>query len=210
MAYRSDPAPTASLVRRVAREAHEWTHAVAFGLPGAAGIRVRRLWTARILGAIGTGALFERDIVISGNENIYIGDGFRMLRYGTLDACGGRVEIGHRVAINESTCVSASEGGVITIGNDVLIAQNVVLRASNHAYRDTTKPINVQGHIAGRIDVGSDVWIAAGAVILPGVRIGDHAVVAAGAVVTRDVPEWAVVGGIPAREIAPRRNAVRL
>ena len=179
-----------------------------FALPGAAGIRARRLWTAQILGSIGAGALFERDIVISGNENIYIGEGFQMLRHGSLRACGGRIQIGHRVSINENTCVNAADGGAITIGDDVLIAQNVVLRACNHAYRDPTKPINRQGHVAGRIEVGSDVWIAAGAIILPGVRIGDHAVVAAGAVVTRDVPDWAVVGGIPAREIAPRRNAV--
>ena len=57
--------------------------------------------------------------------------------------------------------------------------------------------------------IGRDVWIAAGAGVTDGVTIGDHAVIGMGAVVTRDVPEWAIVGGVPARVIGDRRDCHR-
>jgi acetyltransferase-like isoleucine patch superfamily enzyme len=108
------------------------------------------------------------------------------------------------VSINSRVSIDASRGGRIIIGNDVLIGQNVVLRASNHLFSATDAAIVSQGHTGGEIVVEDDVWIGANVVIVPGVTIGAHAVVAAGAVVTHHVNAWTVVGGVPARVISHR------
>ena len=91
--------------------------------------------------------------------------------------------------------------GPVTIGNHVNLAQGIVVTALNHNFKDTTLYIDEQGISTNPVVIGDDVWIGANAVILPGVTIGRHAVVAAGAVVTKDVPDYCVVGGVPARII---------
>ena len=91
--------------------------------------------------------------------------------------------------------------GPVTIGSHVNLAQGITVTALNHNFSDTTKRIDEQGVSTNPVTIEDDVWIGANAVILPGVTIGRHAVVAAGAVVTTDVPENTVVGGVPARII---------
>ena len=91
--------------------------------------------------------------------------------------------------------------GPVTIGNHVNLAQGITVTALNHNFADTTKRIDEQGVTTKPVVIGDDVWIGANAVILPGVTIGRHAVVAAGAVVTQDVPENTLVGGVPAKII---------
>ena len=81
-----------------------------------------------------------------------------------------------------------------------------VLRAANHCFDSLEKPIMLQGHLYGEIVIEDDVWIAANCTITPGTRIGHGAVVGAGAVVTRDVEPYAIVGGVPARVIGSRRK----
>jgi galactoside O-acetyltransferase len=92
-------------------------------------------------------------------------------------------------------------GLLIEIGNDVLIGPNVVFRASNHNYNDKNTLIRLQGHTGGRIVIEDDVWIASNVVILPNVRVGKGAVIAAGAVVNKDVPSYSLAGGVPAQII---------
>lgn len=89
--------------------------------------------------------------------------------------------------------------GPVTIGNHVNLAQGITVTALNHNFKDTTLRIDEQGVSTNPVTIGDDVWIGANAVILPGVTIGRHVVVAAGAVVTKDVPDNCVVGGIPAK-----------
>ena len=91
--------------------------------------------------------------------------------------------------------------GPVTIGSHVNLAQGITVTALNHNFEDTTKRIEEQGVSTKPVVIGDDVWIGANAVILPGVTIGHHSVVAAGAVVTKDVPSNTVVGGVPAKEI---------
>jgi acetyltransferase-like isoleucine patch superfamily enzyme len=91
--------------------------------------------------------------------------------------------------------------GPVTIGNHVNLAQGITVTALNHNFEDTSKRIDEQGVSTKPVVIGDDVWIGANAVILPGVTIGHHAVVAAGAVVTSDVPDHVVVGGVPAKII---------
>ncbi|MFV0400019.1 MAG: DapH/DapD/GlmU-related protein [Oscillospiraceae bacterium] len=107
--------------------------------------------------------------------------------------CGKNIRIGKRVFINAGCCFQ-DQGG-ITIGDDTLIGHNVVLATLNHSL----VPAKRKDMHPAPIVIGKNVWIGANATVLAGVRIGDNAVVAAGAVVTRDVPANAVVGGVPAK-----------
>lgn len=91
--------------------------------------------------------------------------------------------------------------GPVTIGNDVNLAQGITVTALNHNFEDSTKRIDAQGVSTKPVVISDDVWIGANAVILPGVTIGTHSIVAAGAVVTKDVPPHSLVAGVPAKLI---------
>ena len=91
--------------------------------------------------------------------------------------------------------------GPVTIGDHVNLAQGIVVTALNHNYKETDLLIDEQGITINKVVINDDVWIGANAVILPGVTIGKHVVVAAGAVVTKDVPDNCIVGGVPAKII---------
>ncbi|SKA17092.1 acyltransferase [Sediminibacterium ginsengisoli] len=91
--------------------------------------------------------------------------------------------------------------GPVQIGNNVIFAQHVAVSGLNHEYRDPSLPISKQPVNKALITVEDDCWIAANAVITAGVTIGKHAVIAAGAVVTKDVPPYAVAAGNPAKII---------
>jgi len=90
-------------------------------------------------------------------------------------------------------------------GDNVICGPRVSFHAENHVYTDPNTPIRLQGVTRRGIVVEADCWIGAGSMILDGVRIGRGTVVAAGAVVTRDVPPYSVVAGVPARVIKSRR-----
>ena len=91
--------------------------------------------------------------------------------------------------------------GPVTIGNHVNLAQGITVTALNHNFSEPGKRIDEQGVSTGQVVIGDDVWIGANAVVLPNVSIGCHSVVAAGAVVTKDVPDGCVVAGVPAKII---------
>lgn len=108
---------------------------------------------------------------------------------------GKNIALGKNVFINSGCCFQ-DQGG-IKIGDNVLIGQQVVLATLNH----DSLPKKRCNMIPAPIHIGNDVWIGAHATILAGVTIGDGAIIAAGAVVTKDVPKYAVVGGVPAKTI---------
>ena len=93
--------------------------------------------------------------------------------------------------------------GPVTIGHHVNLAQGITVTALNHNFDDPKKRIDEQGVSTKPVVIEDDIWIGANAVILPGVTIGHHCVVAAGAVVTKDVPDNTLVGGVPAKVIKP-------
>lgn len=111
------------------------------------------------------------------------------------------IEIGNNVFVDEDVKIRRET----IIGNNVLIASGVQLVTVDHIFTDTEKPICFQGESISRIVIGDDVWIGTNAIILPGVNLGSHSIVAAGAVVTKNVPEWAIVGGVPARVLKYRK-----
>lgn len=112
------------------------------------------------------------------------------------------VEIGDNCLIGENSRVR----GRVILGDDVMIAQDVNLIAFNHRFDRADIPVRLQGEDFGVIEIGDDVWIGINAVVLNNIRIGHHAVLGAGAVVSRDVPDWAVMGGIPADIIRYRNH----
>jgi len=90
----------------------------------------------------------------------------------------------------------------VVIESQVLIADRVYISDADHCFVDPKVPIKLQGdEFKGRVLLCSGCWIGIGAVILPGVRVGLNAVVAANSVVNRDVPDYTIVGGIPAKFI---------
>ena len=91
--------------------------------------------------------------------------------------------------------------GPVTIGSHVNLAQGITVTALNHNFEDSDKRIDEQGVSTAPVIIEDDIWIGANAVILPGVTIGNHSVVAAGAVVTKNVPPHSLVAGVPAKII---------
>ena len=104
-----------------------------------------------------------------------------------------KIKIGKNVFINNN-CLAMARGG-ITIEDDVMIAGNVQLLSNNH------DEYQRQILVCEEIVIKKGVWIGAGASVLPGVTIGKYAIVGAGAIVTKDVPDYAVVVGIPAKVV---------
>jgi galactoside O-acetyltransferase len=184
-----------------------WRDAIAVALPGERGLRLRLQWLRRKGVEIGPDAYIDAGLELRGGENIRIGSNFSAMRNCSLRAERGSLVIGDRVALNVNVLIDASLGGTITIGDDVLMGPNVVLRASDHVFEDPDRAIRQQGHSGGEIVLEDDVWLAASVVITAGVFIGRGAVVAAGAVVTKDVEPLTVVAGVPAQAIAVRGAA---
>lgn len=109
--------------------------------------------------------------------------------------CGINIKLGKNVFINSGCCFQDHAG--IEIGDGTLIGHQVVIATINHAQ----DPLSRADMFPKPVKIGKNVWIGAHATILPGVTIGDNAIIAAGAVVTKDVEKNAVAGGVPAKKI---------
>lgn len=117
----------------------------------------------------------------------------------------GPITLGDDVSVNPGAHLEGGGGGGIIVGSKVRIAAGAKLFAFEHGLAPGTPMVDQPTTSVG-IRIGDDVWVGANAGITDGVTIGNHAVVAMGAVVARDVPEWAVVGGVPARVLGDRRT----
>lgn len=114
---------------------------------------------------------------------------------------GSKVSIGDNSGIG----VNCELHGEVHIGNNVLMAPECIFYTVNHEFSKVDVPIRIQGNSNMKpIIVGDDVWFGRRVMVMPGVTIGDHSIVAAGSVVTRDVPSYSIVGGAPARVIKKR------
>ena len=106
-----------------------------------------------------------------------------------------KVELGDHSGIG----IHASISGKCVIGNDVMMGPHCTVYSRNHRFDDTSRTMRGQGFQEEKpVIIGDDVWIGGHVILLPGVRVGSHSIIGDGAVVTKDVPEWAVVAGNPA------------
>ncbi len=140
-------------------------------------------------------------LIAEPHRDITVGEGCRI---GAQVFVHGPVRLGRRVSLNPRVSIDGGRAGVV-LGDDVRVATGVVIYAFDHGMAPD-RPISAQPVRSRGITIGDDVWIGANAGITDGVSVGAHAVVAMGAVVTRDVPPWAIVGGVPARIIGDRRQ----
>jgi len=114
---------------------------------------------------------------------------------------GDRLEIGRNSQLGQN----ARLGGTIRIGDDVLMGPDVVIMATSHAFDKIDIPINQQGStVEEPVIIGNDVWIGTRTIILPGVEIGNHSIIAAGSVVTKSCEPYSIIGGVPAKLIKKR------
>ncbi len=186
-----------------------------------AGYLVRRSWTsiqsagaiypgavgAQNFGHLGQGSLIGFPCLsLHGESSIHIGRDTLITSWVTLGAGygPGQTSIPERALVIGDRCVIGIGCGIVAhesveLGNDVWLGQQVYITDANHGFSDPQVPIGQQlgDHLPVRI--GDGAWIGHGAVILPGVTVGRRSIVAAGAVVTSDVPDGVIVGGVPAR-----------
>lgn len=117
--------------------------------------------------------------------------------FATVNNGVGDVHIGEHTRIGIGNVVI----GPVNIGNHIIFAQNIVMSGLNHVYEDITTPIHLQPVTTKLITVEDNCWIGANAVLTAGVTIGQHSVIAAGCVVTKDIPPYSIAVGNPARVI---------
>lgn len=129
--------------------------------------------------------------------------------------CGQNVNIENGATITSLTAIGNNSGiginarlhGEVTIGDNVMMGPDCIIYTSNHAFDRTDIPMNQQGFSsAKKVIIGNDVWIGGRVIILPGVKIGNGAIIGAGAVVTKDVPPYSIVGGNPAKILKYRNH----
>lgn len=152
----------------------------------------------------------ERSYILKGGENVSIGDNFignKGLILETLtdfvnETFSPSIVIGNNVFMNQNCRLQCIDR--IEIGDGVMLAGNIFI--TDHFHGDTSlfderPPAKRNLYSKGPVIIGESVWIGEGAVIMPNVKIGKHAIIGANAVVTKDVEEYSVVAGIPAKAI---------
>ena len=135
-------------------------------------------------------------------NNVSLGSGTIIECTGVIRELGEKLIVGNHVGFAQN-CFLEIRGNIV-IGDNCIFAPGVSLAAENHIYSDKNVPVRLQGATRKGIKIGKDCWIGTKVSILDGVTIGDGCVIAAGAVVNKDVPPYSVVGGVPARIIKER------
>lgn len=152
--------------------------------------------------SVGDRVTFDDHCEVNSPELISIGSDVHFYRGVYLSPCGTHIDIGSNTHFAPYGCLY----GPLIVGDNCAVAAHVVLASIGHGYARTDIPMVEQKALKKEIVLEDDVWIGANAVITQGVRVGTGSIVGAGAVVTRDVPPFSVVGGSPARVIRDRRN----
>jgi galactoside O-acetyltransferase len=193
-----------NFIEKINSEILDWIETFLSLLPGNFGVLIRKLWySIRFDGNntkvfISLGCKFETPGSMTFYRNISIG------RNSFFSSNGGTIIIGNNAAFNSNVHINSSVGGKILIGDNVLVGPNVVMRTANHRFDNPALPINMQGHSFEDIIIENNVWIAANVVVLGGVKIGTGSIIAAGSVVTKDIPANVIAGGIPAMILKKR------
>lgn len=173
------------------------------------GKRVRILHTRHI--SIGRGVTIDDYVKIDAlsKKGVVIGDNVSIGAFTIIETTGILTNLGQGFSIGKNSNLGdynyvGAAGGVI-IGENVLIGQRVSFHSENHVFEKTDIPIREQGTTQQGIVVEDDCWLGSGVTILDGVTVHKGSVIAAGSVVTKSVPPYSVVGGVPAKLIQTRQ-----
>lgn len=190
---------TSRLLNRAIHAGRDWIERTGAIVPGTA--------LAEEFGSLGRSSCIAfPPATLMGTRAIHIGVGTLVGRQCTLSVGYGDDDtslparglvIGDRCVIGARTSLTAHES--IVVGNDVWLGQDIFVSDASHGYQDPETPIGLQLGEHRPVRIGDGTWIGHGAIVLPGTTIGRNVVVAAGSVVRGDVPDHAVVGGVPAR-----------
>lgn len=146
-----------------------------------------------------------REGLFFGN-NVGIGAHSRVVVSTSLNDIGSYIKIGNNVGIGEFAYLGGAGG--LEIGDDCIVGQYLSCHPENHIYSETDQLIRAQGITRKGIRIGRNCWIGSKVTILDGVEIGDGCVIAAGAVVTKSIPAYSVVGGVPAKVLKSRKEDI--
>ncbi|EAW33882.1 DapH/DapD/GlmU-related protein [Lyngbya sp. PCC 8106] len=199
---------------------------------GTLGYALRKLTYPSLFKQVGKGAIFGKGIVLRHPGKITLGDRVAIDDYSMIDGSGGGdqglilgndvmisrncviqaktgpLKIGNRADIGCSTIISAISG--ISIGDSVLIAGNCYIGGGRYISDRLDIPLMDQGLFSkGTVEIGDDVWLGAGATVLDGVKIGKGCIVGAGAVVTKNLPDYSIAVGVPAKVVQNRQETGR-
>lgn len=158
----------------------------------------------------GSGLTLEDGCYINAlcKNGVHIGNNFSLGRNSIIECTGVIRELGDGLEIGNDVGIAAnafiSVRGKVKIGNSTIFGPGVKLFSENHVFKDKDTPIYLQGATRQGIEIGEDCWLGADAIILDGVTIGNGCVIAAGAVVNKDVPDYSIAGGVPAKIIGTR------
>lgn len=135
-------------------------------------------------------------------DNVGIGAYSRLIVSTSFNNLGSHIHIGNNVGIGEFAYLGGAGG--LEIGDECIVGQYFSCHPENHNYENLKTPIRHQGVSRKGIKIGRNCWIGSKVTILDGVTIGDNCIIAAGAVVTKNMPDNAVIGGVPARVLKSR------
>jgi acetyltransferase-like isoleucine patch superfamily enzyme len=150
-------------------------------------------------------ALGDRGLVL--RDGVSLGAFSRIVVSSSYSNLGVEVSLGNNVGIGEFSRIGGSGG--VDIGDDTIVGQYFSCHPENHIFTCDEKLIRMQGTQRDRIVIGNDCWIGAKVTICAGVNIGAGSVVAAGCVVTKSFPEFAIIAGVPARQIGSRKKELK-
>ncbi|WP_053405290.1 DapH/DapD/GlmU-related protein [Persicobacter sp. CCB-QB2] len=136
-------------------------------------------------------------------NGVGIGSFSRIILSTSMNQIGAYIHLEDNVSIGEFAYLGG--GGGLTIGRGTIVGQYLSCHPENHHFENLDQEIRQQGVSRQGISIGRDCWIGAKVTITDGVTIGDHCVIAAGAVVTKSMPAYTVIGGVPARVIRSRQ-----
>lgn len=162
---------------------------------------------ARPFGTFGFGAAICAPLdTLVNPQAIHIGAGTLIASHAVLSAgwIPDQPDLPHDVIVIGERCLIGRGSSIVAhrrieIGDDVWTGHNVHITDMNHGYEDVDQPISQQFMDEQPVSIGAGSWIGHGAIVLPGVRVGVHCVIGANAVVTRDIPDFSVAVGAPAR-----------
>lgn len=188
-----------------------------------------RLWFRRATGLV----LVGKGTRILHAHHLTVGSGFIVEEYAELNCLAAQgIKIGNKVTIGSHALIRPTGkyggeigaglqigdnsnigpfsyigcSGMITIGNNVMISPRVSIYAENHNFQHIDIPMKEQGVTKKAVIIEDDCWIAANSIILAGVTVGKGSIISAGSVVTKDVPPYSIVGGVPAKIIKKRND----